>query len=138
MALPATPDTSEVDLQAALARAVTVRYSRSSGPGGQHANSSSTRVVASVVIADLDLQADQLQLLHDRFGLSTRAVAQDSRSQADNRARALARLEDKLRATLAVMPERIPTTPSPAALRRVQEHKQARSNKKRDRAWRPE
>jgi ribosome-associated protein len=138
--MSAKPTAAETtaDLSAALARAVTVRYSRSSGPGGQHANSSSTRAVASVVIAELELSDHELELLTAAFGASARAVSQDSRSQADNRTCALERLEERLRVALFVPAERVPTAPSPAALRRLESQKRAASMRKRDRAWRAE
>src|SRR5204862_6548412 len=76
---------------------VELRASRSSGPGGQHANVTSSRIEASFdVAASRSLSEDQKARIIGRCGPVVRAVAQDARSQARNRELALARLEERL------------------------------------------
>ncbi len=111
------------------------RVSRSGGPGGQHANTSDTRVE---VILDLrhcgSLSAWSRSQLMDRLGPVVRAVASDSRSQARNREIALERLVAKLRAGLRVDAPRRPTRPSRGAREDRLRSKQRRSDIKRGRA----
>jgi ribosome-associated protein len=95
------------------------RVSRSGGPGGQHANTADTRVEVRFSVADsAALGPRQRARLLERLGPVVRAVAADSRSQARNRALALARLAARLAAGLAVTPPRRPTRPSGAAVSR--------------------
>src|SRR5437660_5329368 len=76
---------------------ITLRTSRSSGPGGQHANVTASRVEASFdVLASRCLSESQRALLLERAGPRVVAVAQDERSQARNRQLALARLGERL------------------------------------------
>src|SRR5213078_4234534 len=76
---------------------VELRASRSSGPGGQHANVTSSRIEASFdVAASRSLSEDQKARIIGRCGPVVRAVAQDARSQARNRELALERLEERL------------------------------------------
>ena len=84
-------------------REVVVRASRSSGPGGQHANVTASRIEASFDVAASETLSDA-QKARDRArcGPVVRAVAQDARSQARNRELALARLRDRLARALAV------------------------------------
>jgi ribosome-associated protein len=110
---------------------VEIRVSRSSGPGGQHAQKSSTRVEAVFdVEASTSLTDVQKRRVADRAGPMLRAVAQDERSQARNRELALERLVEKLRAALAVPRRRVPTTPSAAARDRRLEAKRQRARTK--------
>ena len=110
------------------------RVSRSGGPGGQHANTSDTRVeVRFSVVDSVALGPRQRERLLARCGPVVRAVAADSRSQARNRTVALARLRERLAAGLAVEAPRRPTKPSRGAKeqrlrdkRRRSEHKQGR------------
>ena len=82
---------------------IELRVSRSSGPGGQHAQKSSTRVEALLdVEASSALTEVQKRRVVDRVGPVVRAVAQDERSQLRNRELAIERLVEKLRAALAV------------------------------------
>src|SRR5688500_10864678 len=82
---------------------IELRVSRSSGPGGQHAQKSSTRVEALFdVDASSALTDTQKRRVVARAGLVLRAVAQDERSQSRNRELAVERLVEKLRAALAV------------------------------------
>ena len=99
------------------AAAITLRVSRSSGPGGQHANTSSTRVEAVLELERADfLSAAEKGLVLARLGPVVRAVSQDERSQLRNRTLAIARLEAKLARALRVVPERKETKPPPAAV----------------------
>ncbi|MFM8302766.1 MAG: alternative ribosome rescue aminoacyl-tRNA hydrolase ArfB [Actinomycetota bacterium] len=110
------------------------KVSRSGGPGGQHANTSDSRVEVRFSVVDSSvLGPRQRARLLERLGPVVRAVASDSRSQARNRARALERLAARLAAGLAVTPTRRATRPSRAAQerrisekRRQAERKQAR------------
>ena len=82
---------------------ITLRASRSSGPGGQHANVTASRVEASFdVLASPSLSEAQRERLLARAGPRVVAVAQDERSQARNRELALARLGERLAQALAV------------------------------------
>jgi len=108
------------------------RVSRSSGPGGQHAQKSSTRVEAVLDVEAATALTDvQKRRVKARAGPVLRAVAQDERSQARNRELALERLVEKLRAALAVPRRRVPTAPSEKAKERRLESKQRRSRTKR-------
>jgi ribosome-associated protein len=86
------------------------RFTGSGGPGGQHANTTNSRVeVRFDVRAATSLGPGQRARLLERLGPVVRAVAADSRSQARNRQRALERLREKLAAGLAVEKPRRPT-----------------------------
>ena len=92
------------------------RVSRSSGPGGQHANTAETRVEALFdVDASESLTDRQKQRVRTKVGAVVRAVAQDERSQARNRELAVERLVAKLRDALRVERRRVATTPTVAA-----------------------
>jgi ribosome-associated protein len=115
-------------------REVTLRASRSSGPGGQHANVTASRVEASFdVAASAALSEAQKARITARLGPVVTAVAQDERSQARNRELALARLRDRLAAALVVERPRRPTRPSASAVRRGREAKRHRSERKQAR-----
>ncbi|MGH9074304.1 MAG: peptide chain release factor-like protein, partial [Acidimicrobiales bacterium] len=89
------------------------RYTTSGGPGGQHANRSETRVEVRLdVAASPSLGPRQRARLIERLGPTVRAVAADSRSQAQNRALALERLRARLADGLRVERPRRPTVPS--------------------------
>src|SRR6184192_3365786 len=91
-------------------REVVVRTSRSSGPGGQHANVTASRVEASFdVRASTALTDAQKTRVTARYGPVIRAVAQDARSQARNRELALERLRERLARALHVPRARRPT-----------------------------
>ena len=110
------------------------RFARSGGPGGQHANTSETRVeVRFDVAASPSLGPRQRARLLERLGSVVSAVAEDSRSQARNRELALERLRSKLAAGLRVERPRRPTRPGVAARERRLEDKRRRSARKRDR-----
>jgi ribosome-associated protein len=108
------------------------RTSRSSGPGGQHAQKSETRVEALFdVEASGSLTDRQKQRVVRKAGPVLRAVAQDERSQARNRQLAVERIADALRAALHVERKRVATKPSKAAVERRLEQKRRRSQTKR-------
>jgi ribosome-associated protein len=111
---------------------IELRVSRSSGPGGQHAQKSSTRVEAVFVIEASEALSDaQKRRVLARVGPVLRAVAQDERSQLRNRELATERLVEKLRGALAVPRRRLPTAPSAAAHERRIAEKKRRGRKKR-------
>jgi ribosome-associated protein len=110
------------------------RASRSSGPGGQHANVTASRIEAVFdVEASSALSDAQRDLLIRRLGDRVSAVAQDARSQARNRELALERLREKLAAGLRRPKPRRPTKPSRAARERRLEDKRRRSTRKAQR-----
>jgi ribosome-associated protein len=108
------------------------RFSRSSGPGGQHANRSETRVEALFdVESSRALTAVQKRRVVARTGPTIRAVAQDERSQWRNRELATERIVEQLREALKVERRRKPTKPSAASRERRLEDKRRRSQTKR-------
>jgi ribosome-associated protein len=110
---------------------IELRVSRSSGPGGQHAQKSSTRVEAVLdVEASSALTEAQKRRVVVRAGAVLRAVAQDERSQSRNRELATERLVEKLREALAVPRRRVATKPTAAARERRLEEKRRRSRTK--------
>jgi ribosome-associated protein len=110
---------------------VELRFSRSSGPGGQHANTSETRVEALFdVESSTALSETQKRRVLAKAGPTLRAVAQDERSQWRNRELAVERLVEQLRAALRVERKRVPTKPSAAARERRLEGKRRRSQTK--------
>ena len=111
---------------------VQLRFSRSSGPGGQHAQKSETRVEAIFdVEASNALTDTQKRRVLSRAGPVLRAVAQDERSQLRNRELAVERLVEQLRRALRVERRRVLTKPTEASRRRRLEEKQRRSQTKR-------
>ncbi|MFL5946141.1 MAG: alternative ribosome rescue aminoacyl-tRNA hydrolase ArfB [Gaiellaceae bacterium] len=111
---------------------VTFRTSRSSGPGGQHAQKSETRVEA---IFDVEtsqaLTETQKRRVRSRAGSVLRAIAQDERSQVRNRELALERLVEQLRRALHVERRRVGTKPTAASRERRLEGKRRRGATKR-------
>jgi ribosome-associated protein len=115
-------------------REIVIRASRSSGPGGQHANVTASRIEASFDVAASEALSDeQKRRVIARGGPRVVAVAQDARSQARNRELALERLQRRLSAALAVQRPRRATRPSHAATRRRLEAKRRQAERKRDR-----
>jgi ribosome-associated protein len=111
---------------------VEFRYSRSSGPGGQHAQKSETRVEALLDVESSQALTDaQKRRVLERAGPVLRAIAQDERSQLRNRELALERLVDQLRRALRVERRRVPTRPTEASRERRLEEKRRRSRTKR-------
>ena len=113
---------------------IAVQASRSSGPGGQHANKTESRIEASFEVAASNTLNDaQKARVTARCGPVVRAVAQDARGQARNRALALERLAARLARALEVPRTRRPTKPSRAARARRLEAKRRASERKRGR-----
>lgn len=111
---------------------IELRTSRSSGPGGQHAQKTETRVEAVFdVEASSALTETQKRRVVAKAGPVLRAVAQDERSQARNRELAVERLAETLRQALRVPRRRVPTAPTAASRERRLEHKKRRSQVKR-------
>jgi ribosome-associated protein len=111
---------------------VDFRTSRSSGPGGQHAQKSETRVEALLdVESSAALTETQKRRIVAKAGPVLRAIAQDERSQLRNKELALERLVGQLRAALYVERQRKPTKPSKAAVERRLESKKRRSRTKK-------
>lgn len=113
---------------------ITVRASRSSGPGGQHANVTASRVEASFdVHASLTLTGAQRDRILARVGPRVVAIAQDERSQARNRELALARLAERLATALTIPKHRRATRPTAASRERRLQAKRQRTERKRER-----
>ncbi|MFA5883343.1 MAG: alternative ribosome rescue aminoacyl-tRNA hydrolase ArfB [Acidimicrobiia bacterium] len=110
------------------------KVSRSGGPGGQHANTSDSRVeVRFAVETSTALGPRQRARLLERLGPVVRAVASDSRSQARNRTVALERLAGKLAGGLAVEAPRRPTRPTRSARESRLDQKRRQGERKRAR-----
>ena len=108
------------------------RYSRSSGPGGQHAQKTETRVEAVFDVERSAALSDaQKRRVVAKAGPVLRAIAQDERSQWRNRELATERLVESLREALRVPRRRRPTKPTKASRERRLEQKRRRSNTKR-------
>jgi ribosome-associated protein len=119
-------------------REVVVRASRSSGPGGQHANVTESRIEASFDVAlSESLTDEQKQRIVARLGPRVVAVAQEARSQARNRELALERLQRRLTSALHVARPRRATRPTETSRRRRLEAKRRQSERKQTRR-RPE
>ena len=113
---------------------VELRASRSSGPGGQHANVTASRIEAVFDVAgSRALSEEQKRRVMARAGPRLTAVAQDARSQARNRELALERLRARLAHALAVPRSRRATKPTRASRERRLESKRRRSQTKRGR-----
>ncbi len=113
---------------------ITLRASRSSGPGGQHANVTASRIEAVFEVASSTTLSDEQKLrLISRFGPRVVAIAQDARSQSQNRELALTRLQQRLASGLAVAPPRRPTRPTRGSEQRRLEAKRSQSERKRQR-----
>jgi ribosome-associated protein len=111
---------------------IELRTSRSSGPGGQHAQKSETRVEAVFdVEASAALTAAQKRRVVAKAGPVLRAVAQDERSQLRNRDLAVERLVESLRQALYVPRQRVPTKPTTQSRERRLDEKRRRSDVKR-------
>jgi ribosome-associated protein len=131
---------SAVDDPMQLGRGVTlplseviIRTSRSSGPGGQHANVTASRVEAILEVGESSLDPDVKRRITARYGPRVTATAQDSRSQTRNRELALERLERRLRAALITRRPRVATQPTHASVRRRIQEKQRQAQRKRER-----
>jgi ribosome-associated protein len=125
-------DTIHVTRSVALPLAeIELRFSRSSGPGGQHAQKTASRVEATFdVAASTALSEAQKHRVVARLGPMLRAVAQDERSQLRNRQLAVERLVEQLRTALRVERHRRPTAPTKASRERRLETKRRRTQTK--------
>ena len=111
---------------------VQLRFSRSGGPGGQHANTSETRVEAILDVEATDaLTEAQKRRVVAKAGPVLRAIAQDERSQWRNRELALERIVEQLREALRVERQRVATKPTRASRERRLETKRRRADAKR-------
>jgi ribosome-associated protein len=127
------PDSIRVTRSVVLPLAeVELRFSRSSGPGGQHANTAETRVEALLdVEASTALTEAQKRRVVAKAGSTLRAIAQDERSQWRNRELAVERLVEQLRQALKVERRRVATKPTAASRERRLEAKKRRSETKK-------
>ena len=117
---------------------IELRTSRSSGPGGQHANVTASRVEAVFEVGASGVLTDeQRQRIAARLGPVVRAGAQDTRSQLRKRELAVERLRGRLESALTVQRPRRATKPTAASRRRRAESKRRRGELKRSRR-RPE
>ena len=115
-------------------REVVIRASRPSGPGGQHANVTASRIEAVFdVRASSALTEEQKRRVIARAGPRVCAIAQVARSQARNRELALERLRRRLISALTIPRSRTPTRPTQAAVRRRLEAKRRQAARKRQR-----
>lgn len=115
-------------------REITVRASRSSGPGGQHANTTASRIEASFdVAASTALSEEHKRRIMARLGPRVVAVAQDERSQTRNRELALQRLAQRLSSALTPRRQRRPTRPTKGSVTRRLDAKRRQSERKRGR-----
>jgi ribosome-associated protein len=111
---------------------IAYRFSRSSGPGGQHAQKSSTRAEALFDVAESSglTEAERKRVLA-KLGPVVRAVAQDERSQLRNRELAADRILEQLREAVKVRRKRRPTKPTAAAREQRLDEKRRRGTTKR-------
>ena len=115
---------------------IAFRFSRSSGPGGQHANKSSTRAEALFDVEESQgLTAAEKRRVLERLGPCVRAAAQDERSQLRNRELAADRIVEQLREATKVRRKRRPTRPTEASKERRLDEKRRRSQTKQLRRY---
>ncbi|MGB0120137.1 MAG: alternative ribosome rescue aminoacyl-tRNA hydrolase ArfB [Solirubrobacterales bacterium] len=113
---------------------ILIRASRSSGPGGQHANVTASRIEAVFEVeSSMVLTPSQKSRIVRKAGPVITAISQDARSQARNRDLALDRLESKLAEALAVPKRRRPTRPTRSSKQRRLTGKKIRSETKKNR-----
>jgi ribosome-associated protein len=115
------------------------RFTGSGGPGGQHANTSNTRVeLVWDIAASAAPGPRQRALLLERLGSVVRVVAADERSQLRNRDLAVERLRAKVAAALRIKPPRRPTRPTRGSQERRLQAKRQHADRKRQRRARPD
>ncbi len=135
--MPATPDADELIVTRTVRvprRELDVRFSTSSGPGGQHANKTATRVELRLDVESSSAFSDaQCEQIIERLGAVVRVVADDERSQTRNRAIAEERLVARLASALHVERPRRPTRPSRGSVERRIAGKKRRSETKKQR-----
>jgi ribosome-associated protein len=111
---------------------IAFRFSRSSGPGGQHANKSSTRAEALFDVEQSSgLSESERRRVLEKLGAVVRAVAQDERSQLRNRELATERVLEQLRDATKIRRKRTPTKPTRASKERHLDEKKRRGQTKR-------
>jgi ribosome-associated protein len=134
---PEPPETRALRVNRQLAiplSEIVVRASRSSGPGGQHANVTASRVEASFEVeASPTLSEAQRRRLLARAGPRISAISQDARSQARNRELALQRLSERIAKALLVPKRRRATKPTAASRERRLSQKRRNTQRKRER-----
>jgi ribosome-associated protein len=139
-AQPQTDPAAEIEVVPGVRiplREVAWRFTTSSGPGGQHANTSNTRAeVRFDVAASPSLPSWARERLLARLGPVVVASASDERSQARNRAVAVNRLSARMARALATTPSRTPTRPTRASQRRRLDSKRRHGARKRERRFR--
>jgi ribosome-associated protein len=118
--------------------ALSWRFSRSSAPGGQHVNTSSTKAEVRCDLTALQGQAAAVDLVRERLGAEVRVVSSAGRSQWRNRQVALERLLARI--DEAAIPEAVrrATRPSRSAMRERMADKRRRAERKQSRQWRPD
>ena len=120
-------------------REIVLRTSRSSGPGGQHANVTASRVEAVFdVEASTALSEEQKRRVIERLGPRVTAVAQDARSQMRNRDLALERLRERLAGALEPERPRHATRPTRASVQRRLDDKRRQAARKQARERPPD
>ncbi len=120
------------------ARALAWRFSRSSGPGGQHVNTADTRVELLCDLRELEGPPEAVARVRERLGDEVRIVAASERSQRANRAEAARRLAVRLEAASRRPATRRPTRPGRSAVEARLEDKRRQSARKRLRRPPPE
>ncbi len=120
------------------ARALTWRYSRSGGPGGQHVNTSDTRVELVCDLLACDFVDWVGELIVKQLGAEARVVSSASRSQLQNRRTAVNRLAEMLDVAATPPKSRRATRPSRGARQARLNDKRQAGDKKASRAWRPD
>ena len=132
--MPANPNEADLVTPRNLhlpAAAIEAEFSRSGGPGGQHANVTASRVV---LVADLtQLRGPGSQRAREVLGDTLRVVAEDSRSQWRNRALARERLAVRLDEAARPVRTRRPTPATRGSVERRLEGKRRQSERKRER-----
>ena len=118
--------------------ALSWRFTRAGGPGGQHVNTSSTRVELECDLSLAGFSAALTERLVNKLGPVVRVVVADTRSQRRNREIAEERLREMLSAASVVPRKRRPTKPGKAAVERRLDDKRRRSDRKAGRTWKPD
>lgn len=116
--------------------ALTWRFSRAGGPGGQHVNTSSTRVELDCDLRQSGYPPAVVDRLTGKLGEVVRVTASDTRSQRRNRELAVERLMAQLDAANVVPRTRRPTRPKRSAVEQRLSDKHRASRRKQDRSWR--
>jgi ribosome-associated protein len=120
------------------AEALAWRFSRSSAPGGQHVNTSSTKVELRCDLTALTGPPGPVARVRERLGDEVRIVAQSGRSQWRNRRTAIERLVEQIDAAAQPDVERRATRPSRSSVRERLDDKRHRAERKQSRRWRPD